>query len=80
MNLHPDSPLRYGIAERHNRNCAFGGSLLHHLSLLQPAGDRLRCRPDHHPFYSVGTGSSEIRSSIAPNRRRSRCPSAKSSQ
>ena len=32
------------------------------------------------PLYPVGTGSSAIRPSIAPNRRRFRCPSASSSQ
>jgi len=31
-------------------------------------------------IYPVGTGRSVIRSSIAPNRRRFRCPSASSSQ
>src|SRR5712692_3521931 len=45
------------------------------------AVNRFPCETNHHlSFYPVGTGSSEIRSSVAPNRRRVRCPSASSSQ
>ena len=70
INFHPDHPLRYEIPNQHRRNCAICGPLLRHLSLLQLAVDRLRCRPDRHlSIYPVGTASSACRPSVAPSDR-----------
>src|ERR1019366_3360243 len=48
--------------------------------LTQPGYKRIPLLTGPRSTYPVGIGSSAIRPSIAPNRRRVRCPSASSSQ
>src|SRR5208283_5879609 len=61
-------------------SCPICGLLLQHLSSPQPGYRRIPLLTGPRSTYPVGIGSSAIRPSIAPNRRRVRCPSASSSQ
>jgi len=64
-------------------NTAQGCSLLRHFWQTSPYPNPRKTDPDPGLTsirYPVGTGSSAIRPSMAPNRRRFRCPSASSSQ